>query len=248
MLIPVTSTGASERLTAAAVWLANQQGSHLVGLARRPSGGSEGRVTAVEQDAIRLIVKAAGERFDDLTRTLRAGRSWCRCEGSLFDALGAHAWDGDLVVLSASELRGAGAIGSLRRFLKRTGCPVLVWPEHKQPATIQHVAVLCDDSPAAARAMRAAAPLLVRCARVSLVGGGRLAADARLGLKSRGVADVRIVALERAVSSEAALRLVETSADVIVVGAWSEFFGGWPRRSATDILLDMPTTPLLLAF
>ena len=88
MLIPVTSTGASEQLTAVAVWLANQQGSQLVGLARGPSGGLEGRVTAVEQDAIRLIVKAAGERFDDLTRSLRAERSWCRCEGSLFDALG----------------------------------------------------------------------------------------------------------------------------------------------------------------
>ena len=247
VLVPVRSTRASKRLTKAAAALANDQGSQLFGLSCAP-GVSDRPADAVEQEAVHLVVEASGERFDALTREVRAGRSWRRCEGCTFETLRSHAWAGDLIMLGASELQEETSVASLRRLLARTACPVLIWPEGREVATIRHAAVLCDDSRAAARAMRAAAPLLVRCRRISLVGGaGRLTEDARRGLEGRGVSNVEVVALERAVSAAAAERLAGVRADLMVVGAWSEFLGGWPRRSVTDILLDRSPTPLLLA-
>ena len=239
--------GASERLTAAAVRLADQQSSRLIGLTPLRVGDTTGPASAAEREAVRRLVEHAGRRFDGLTRTLRAGRSWRPCEGSLFDALQAEAWAGDLIMLGAHDLQAELPPFLLRRLLLRTACPVLVWPERPRPAAIAHAAVLCDDSPAAARALRAAAPLLVRCTRISLVGACRLSADARRGFEARGVPEVRVTPLGGTLSAGVARRLAETPADLIVLGAWSEVLGGWPKRSVTDLLLGAPPAPLLLA-
>ena len=247
ILLPVSTTSASERLTKAAAAVADRHSASLAALAcacpadRCPE-------TAAEQDAVELLLEASGRRFDALTRQVRAGREWRRCEGPVLQALRSNAWRADLLMVGALDVRHEGPrFHRIRTLLRETGVPLLVWPDSHRPSDLAHAAVLFDSSPAAARAVRAAAPVLLRCRRISLVSTSAQAIDLKRSLEARGVPEVRIVPLRSALSHLAAQALAETAADIDVVGAWSEPFGGWPKRSVTELLLTDLRAPLLLA-
>lgn len=246
VLLPLGSARATQPLIRAAVTLANQLGARLVGLACSPVDGLI-PTTAAEQDAVQLLFEAAGEGFEALTGEVRAGRRWRRCAEPLFDALHSNGWSADLVLLKHSDVVTLSSRTRLRRLMRRTSLPVLIWPDAAPPRLVSRAAVLCDQSPASLHVLRAAAPILSRCSTVFLVGAGRHVVDVKRGLEEQGTPEVVQVHLEPALSHIAAQLLTDAGADLVVVGAWPEFLAGWPARSVTDLLLGDARTPVFLA-
>lgn len=237
-----------------ALALARQSGGHLTVIvdtpvsryiAMDPMGGSYVLSEALE--------KARGE--DDAAAAAVEARlapsdipfDVVRCEDDPVTALSYAARLADLVVVS----RSAGIAGDLAL---TTRAPILaVSDETALALPIRNACVAWDGGEQAAAALRAAVPLLARCASVTIVSviekqGGFPASDAGTYLQRHGIA-ARCEEHERRDSTEETLAAAigQVGAELLVMGAYGKsrmrefLFGG-----VTAWFLRENTVPALL--
>ena len=247
LLVPVGVTRESDALVRITAAFANRVGAHLFGVSCADGPRPED-ATSVEREAARHLMEAAGQRFEELSAPVRAGRTWRGSDSPLESAIAEFGWAADLVVLDAHLLATGASQGiGLRRLLERTGSPVLTLPAGQAEIKLGRVAVVCDSSHACRRALRCAMPVIARSGAVTLLAADRSVEALRRGLTTRGWGEPRVKLIRQATSAQVADMVAELEPDLAILGGWSEMFGGWPGRSFTDRLLERGDTPLLIS-
>lgn len=213
---------------------------------------AEDHVAAAAIERERLRARAA-ERNTECT--------WCDVVGdSLLHGFIAESAYADVLVLGAPADRGSGGgppPGFVESVILQSGTPAIVVPHpHRQETVGECVLVAWNGSPQAARALKAALPLLRRSAQVHVASWARQppaapfsGVDARWWLQRHGI-DARVHRRDPVAHVDAALRALasELAADLVVMGSYGrsrlreQVFGGVTR----GLLARLPA-PVLMA-
>ena len=113
--------------------------------------------------------------------------------------------------------------------------------------TLDRVAVVCDSSPACRRALRGAMPVIMRSRAVTILAADASADALWRGLMMRGAPEPKVSILRPATPARVTELVAGLDVDLVILGGWSELFGGWPGRSFVERLLVRGRTALLLA-
>ena len=246
-MVPLGLMRACDDLVRCAACLADEMGASVLGVACLDAKAVQ-LTSPAEQDVIRRLLEAAGERFEHLTRAVRERGGWRRCHCSLEAALEETSWAADLLVLNHPSLTTCALpTSALRRWVRDGGCSMLIRTPAKPYARLGCMAALCDGSPRNLRAVRAAMPLLLRCDRVILYSLGNVGAEIRKALLERGAKAVDMRHVPGHTSRLVAGTLLSSEADVIVSGGWPETLEGGLFRSMTDLLLESASKHLFLS-
>ncbi len=272
ILLPLTGRPLDRRAVAAAFLVAGRFGSHLHGLCVMPqvevrtSVESAALPKALIEQLIRIgqadqveVVATAQRLFDD-ARSRHAGvpAAWLQATGPLAETISEEARLADLVVIAQAS-DGTNAMGPvIEAALFGSGRPVLLAPL-EEPATLgDAVAVAWDGGSAAARAVGAALPFLLKAGTVTILSAagadaGRAADPQRLVeyLALQGVtAAIRTVSpADRPVSAALVDAAREAGCDLLVMGAYGHsrvremVLGGVTQ----DVLRRPPPVPILMA-
>lgn len=257
---------------ALAARLARTHGSHLVGLL--PTGLQDGVIpaSAIPTGATDYIAESAEylrRRADEIKAVFKdatAGPGPLSCEvrevdGATADAVIHHGRTSDLIILGQGDRDHPAdtVVHELaQQVMLQAGRPVLIVPFAGQFEEVpQHALVAWDGSREAAVAMRAALPLLIRAAQVTLLTLRRpeAAADPRLlvpetthwllrhGVQAAVTEDVTEIPFADALLS----RTSDLGADLIVMGGYGHsrvrelMLGG-----VTRAVLGQMTVPVLM--
>ena len=159
----------------------------------------------------------------------------------------------DLVVVSRPARKGGVAELFLDAALLESTAPTLILPQQGRKHVGRRVLIGWNQSPEAARAVRAAVPLLAAADEVSIVSCG---AEDRPGPKAgeiasylafHGIRAARVTTKGRDVEAELVATYRELKSDLFIAGAYSrsrwreKVFGG-----TTEYLLEDANIPLLL--
>lgn len=167
-----------------------------------------------------------------------------------------HARQSDLIVMGRARQRQGLAPETLEQLALEGGRPILVAATAAPQTLTDSIMVCWNESPAAARAVTAATPLLAKAKRIVFVsvaeGDGRVTDVlndlARQFARNDASAEVRVIAARRRKMPGAlAAAAQECGATLVVMGAYGRsrvrrlVFG-----SCTDALLDGSDRPILL--
>lgn len=265
ILVHIEGDDGQESRLQAAFDLARATGGHLVCLSVMPYAAYALGDPAMGAFPVTTLIDAVEARRKEERVAVEAklrheglGWEWHSADGDAGDRLVEHARLADVVVMSAGPFAKVAAmqLGLTGDVAMRAPAPVLAVPTRSRGCNLTGPALVCwDGGQEAARALRAALPLLAQSQSVTLLTveekdnefGGRAAATflSRHGIhaevmeRSRGSASV-----EQVIRSVAA----EIQAGLIVQGAYGHsrmrqmLFGGVTR----GLLADAPV-PLLIA-
>jgi nucleotide-binding universal stress UspA family protein len=213
---------------------------------------AEELATAADIERERLRMRAA-ERDPECT--------WCDVVGdSLLHGFVAESAYADLLILGApggNRDGGGPPPGFVESVILQSGTPALLVPQpHRQETIGECVLVAWNGSPQAARALKAALPLLHRAAQVHVASWARQppgapfsGVDARWWLQRHGI-DARVHRRDPAAHVDEGVRALasELAADLVVMGSYGrsrireQVFGGVTR----GLLARLPA-PVLMA-
>ena len=181
-----------DSLTRDAVHMANAFGARLVGVSTPCVGGAD--LNAAEEEAVNILIDAAGERFRSAASQVHAGVLWRKIATTPAHALLRMAWAADLLLV---DLHGRFEDGvraeDLATLLKQGQRAVLVRTSSTRRLSLKRALILWDDSAACARAIVAALPLLSKAEYVVVLpvrqgcsgGAAQALGDLERGLKIR---------------------------------------------------------------
>ena len=159
----------------------------------------------------------------------------------------------DLTVVSRPAKRGGVADMFMSAALFESRCPVLILPKNGRKTLGKNVCIAWNQSSEAAKAVKAALPLLERAEKVTIVSCGP---EDHIGPKSAqlaaylahwGIRSERVQTRGRDVEAELLASYKEAGADLLVAGAYSrnrwreKIFGGM-----TEYLIRKARMPVLM--
>ncbi len=263
ILLYVPSTEGAESALQQLQQLASAHDAHVVGLHVIDIAEGTGYtdvpmpldVTAVEREAARQRAREIKAWFEDRVRRAGLSAQWRCVEGDTVRAVAEHALYADLVALQQNSNDGAKPdVGSLATSV---GAPVIVFPRSSTGRTFgQYVLVAWDAHREAARAVRAAIPLLRLADHVDIlsINPEELAAppsnDLAAHLARHGV-DVEAASAETSglsVGERLLEQAKERQCDLLVMGAYRHsrlreaILGGTTRH-----VLEHAAVPVLMS-
>lgn len=242
--------------------LARQHGAHLTGLQAVMLSPAEVMVMPDAMLVLEEREQAAHSRRDwwrELCREYGVEGSWEAHRGFHEAVLSRRASLADLVLgrLSREAARLASGLNPLGRVLSTEAAPMLLVPEHgPRKDGVRKVAIAWNGSTEAARAVRAAAPLLLRAEEIMVLDGvSRIHANARriplaLGnwLERHALrAHWETLGEEDDNGQSIHDRARSRDADLLVMGAWGHSrMNEWLLGGVTRHLLQHSEMPLLV--
>lgn len=220
-----------------------------------------GEVVAVRQERAEAELKAAEQRFRDLTRTMGVEAEWRADVGPPTPVTVRHGRAADVLIVG----RDAGTASPWRApnaadLVMRAGRPVLIVPPNPVRPPVGGPAVVAwTDSRESRLAVRAALPLLVAASKVAVV---ELAEPEGVDAARLRVADVAAWLVRHGARAEGAAKaqddratgrrlldcVGELEAGLIVSGAWGHSrMREWIFGGVTQTLLSESPVALLLA-
>ena len=239
-----------DSLTRDAVQVANAFGARLVGVSTPCVAGSD--LNPAEEEAVNILIDAAGERFRSAASQVHAGVLWRKVAATPAHALLRMAWAADLLLV---DLNGGSEDGvraeDLAALLKTSQRAVLVRTSSTRRLTLKRALILWDESAACSRAVIAALPLLSKAEYVVIlpikqsrsVAVTQALGDLERGLKIRDL-PVQVVHERACDPEETADDYVRTfDPDILVMsarGGWgAEPIGKRLRRYKTYAMLSL---------
>ena len=192
VLIHAGGRAGDDSLTRDAVFLANAFGARLVGVSTPCVGTAD--LSAAEEEAVNIIVEAAGERFRTAASQVHAGVIWRKVAATPTRALLGLAWAADLLIVDLNgRSEGATRVKDLTTILKKSQRAILVRTHSARRLALKRALILWDQSAACCRAISAALPLLAKAEYVAilpvkqsyLVSATQALSDLERGLKIR---------------------------------------------------------------
>ncbi len=168
VLVHTGSRSDDDSLTRDAVFLANAFGARLVGVSTPCVGAAD--LSAAEEEAVNIIVDAAGERFKAAASQVHAGVVWRKVAATPTRALLGLAWAADLLMVDLNgRSEDATRPGELTAILKKSQRAVLVRTHSGRRLALKRALILWDQSAACCRAISAALPLLSKAEYVVIL-------------------------------------------------------------------------------
>ncbi len=152
-------------LTRDAVFMANAFGARLVGVSTPSVKAVD--LTAAEEEAVRILMEADGDRFKAAASQVHAGVVWRKAATTPVRALLGFAWAADLLMVDLQGRSENGArAAELEAILKKSQRAVLVRTHSDCRLALKRALILWDQSAACCRAVASALPLLSKAQHV----------------------------------------------------------------------------------
>jgi nucleotide-binding universal stress UspA family protein len=210
---------------------------------------------AAPKNAKTLYEQIAAENGYDFIRRARLapGAMWSERVGSPGIVLSIVGPVADLIVVSRPAKRGGVADMFMSAALLDSRCPVLILPKNGRKIVGKNVCIAWNQSSEAAKAVKAAIPILEKAEKVTIVSCGP---EDHIGPKSAqlaaylthwGIKSERVRTRGRDVEGELLASYKEAGADLMVAGAYSrnrwreKIFGG-----VTEYLIRRARIPVLM--
>jgi len=210
---------------------------------------------SASQHAETLYKQVAAENGYDLIRRARVspGAMWSERVGSPGIVLSIVGPVADLIVVSRPAKRGSVADMFMSAALFDSRCPVLILPKNGRKSLGTNVCIAWNQSSEAAKAVRAALPILEKAEKVTIVSCGP---EDHVGPKSTqlaaylahwGIKSERVKTRGRDVEAELLASYKAAGADLLIAGAYSrsrwreKIFGG-----VTEYLIRKARMPVLM--
>ncbi len=146
-------------LTRDAVFMANAFGARLVGVSTPSIAATD--LNIAEEEAVNILIEAAGDRFRAATAQVRAGVVWRKVAATPAQALLSLAWAADLLMVDLQGRSESGVkIEHALPILKKSQRAVLVRTHADCQLALKRVLILWDQSASCCRAIASALPLL----------------------------------------------------------------------------------------
>ncbi len=148
--------------------MANAFGARLVGVSTPSIAATD--LNIAEEEAVNILVEAAGDRFRAATAQVRAGVVWRKVAATPAQALLGLAWAADLLMV---DLQGRSESGvrteHVLPILKKSQRAVLVRTHADCQLALKRALILWDQSASCCRAITSALPLLSKAEYVVIV-------------------------------------------------------------------------------
>jgi len=269
ILVPVADRPECANALKAAFDLGKRVGASVSGCHIRPHRHPEVSLSMAFADAVwrkkstktaskhakTLYEQVAAQNGYDFIRRARVtpGAMWSERVGSPGIVLNIVGPVSDLIVVSRPAKRGGVADMFMNAALLESRCPVLILPKNGRKTVGTNVCIAWNQSSEAAKAVKAALPLLERAEKVTIVSCGP---EDHIGPKSAqlaaylahwGIRSERVKTRGRDVEAELLASYKEAGADLLVAGAYSrnrwreKIFGGM-----TEYLIRRARMPVLM--
>jgi nucleotide-binding universal stress UspA family protein len=268
ILVPVADRPECARALGTAFDLGKRLGASVSGCHMRPHRYSDVSLSSAFADAewrkkstktapasAKALYERAAEQsgYEVIRRPRREpGALWSEKVGAPGVLMGISGPASDLVVVSRPAREGGVAEMFLKAALLDSTAPTLILPQRGRKLVGRRILIGWNQSPEAARAVRAAVPLLAVADEVTLVTCG---AEDRPGPKAQdmarylafhGIQTERVTTRGRDIDGELVAAFRDVNADLLLTGAYSrsrwreKIFGG-----TTEHLLTNANIPLL---
>ncbi len=168
VLVHAGSRPDDDSLTRDAVFLANAFGARLVGVSTPCVGTAD--LSAAEEEAVNIIIDAAGERFRTAASQVHAGIVWRKVSATPTRALLGLAWAADLLIVDLNgRSEGGTQADELVEILRKSQQAILVRTHPGRRLALKRALILWDQTPACRRAINAALPLLSKAEYIVVV-------------------------------------------------------------------------------
>ncbi len=269
ILVPVADRPECAKALRAAFDLGKRVGASVSGCHIRPHRHPEVSLSMAFADAAwrkkstktapknarTLYEQIAAENGYDFVRRARLapGAMWSERVGSPGIVLSIVGPVADLIVVSRPAKRGGVADMFMSAALLESRCPVLILPKNGRKVVGKNVCIAWNQSSEAAKAVKAAIPILQGAEKVTIVSSGP---EDHIGPKSTqlaaylthwGIKSERVKTRGRDVEEELLASYREAGADLMVAGAYSrnrwreKIFGG-----VTEYLIRRARIPVLM--
>ena len=269
ILVPVADRPECANALKAAFDLGKRVGASVSGCHIRPHRHPEVSLSMAFADAVwrkkstktaskhakTLYEEVAAQNGYDFIRRARVtpGAIWSERVGSPGIVLSIVGPVADLIVVSRPAKRGGVADMFMSAALLESRCPVLIVPKNGRKTVGKNVCIAWNQSSEAAKAVKAALPILERAEKVTIVSCGP---EDHIGPKSAqlaaylahwGIKSERVTTRGRDVETELLASYKEAGSDLLIAGAYSrnrwreKIFGG-----VTEYLIRTARIPVLM--
>ena len=269
ILVPVADRPECANALKAAFDLGKRVGASVSGCHIRPHRHPEVSLSMAFADAVwrkkstktaskhakTLYEEVAAQNGYDFIRRARVtpGAIWSERVGSPGIVLSIVGPVADLIVVSRPAKRGGVADMFMSAALLESRCPVLIVPKNGRKTVGKNVCIAWNQSSEAAKAVKAALPILERAEKITIVSCGP---EDHIGPKSAqlaaylahwGIKSERVTTRGRDVETELLASYKEAGSDLLIAGAYSrnrwreKIFGG-----VTEYLIRTARIPVLM--